>query len=106
MQQTLAGVARYFVGPDTWALPVGITGTDALFPIGDDTIHPVRITARVGRPFRAGALRRVANGDRRLLMDIVGLAIAGALPPDYQGRYADTVPDLDEARRLLPSLWD
>ena len=36
MQQTLTAVTRYFDFPDVWVLPAGITGTEAMFPIGDD----------------------------------------------------------------------
>jgi hypothetical protein len=58
----------------------------------------------VGRPIEANALRAFAGGDRRLMMDAVGLAIAALLPPDYRGAYADTAPDLGDARRVLNSL--
>ena len=48
MQEMLPGASRYLEGPDTWVLPVGIIGTEALFPIGEDTLHTVRIVARAG----------------------------------------------------------
>jgi len=103
MQRLLAGVTRYLDYPGTWVLPVGITGTEALFPIGDETLHPVRIVARMGRPIEASALRDRANGNRRLMMDAVGLAIAALLPAEYRGAYADEATDLDEVRRL--NMW-
>jgi 1-acyl-sn-glycerol-3-phosphate acyltransferase len=106
LQPMLAGVTRYLDGPDTWVLPVGIIGTEAMFPIGDEALHPVRIVARVGRPIAAGRLRERAQGDRRLMMDGVGLAIAELLPPEYRGAYADDVTDLGDARRLLRDLFD
>ena len=43
----------------------------------------------VGRPIRADALIRRADGDRRLVMDAIGLAIAELLPPAYRGVYGD-----------------
>jgi hypothetical protein len=46
-------------------------------------------------------LRKATDEDRRLMMDVVGLAIAEVLPPPYRGVYGDDVPGLDEARRLL-----
>ena len=104
MQRTLTGVARYLDVPGVVILPVGITGTEALFPIGDETIHPVRIVADVGRPIEAGILRERAGDDRRLMMDVVGLAIAGRLPMTYRGAYGDHIAGLDEARRLLREL--
>lgn len=102
MQQMLAGVARYLEHPGTLVLPVGIIGTEALFPIGDETIHRVPIVARVGESLDAGALRQRARRDRRVIMDCIGLAIARLLPPDYRGMYAgDAGGGLDRARNLL-----
>jgi hypothetical protein len=85
-------------------LPAGIVGGEAMFPIGEDALYAVTVVARVGRPVLASALREAAGGDRRLMMDVVGLAIAAQLPVDYRGVYADDAPDLDEARRLLAQL--
>ena len=106
LQQLLTGVTRYFDGPDTWILPVGITGSETLFPIGEDAIHPVRAVARAGVPIRAGALRDRAEGDRRLIMDVVGLAIAAVLPPETEAPYSDQAADLPDARRLLRILFE
>src|SRR3954454_10969430 len=89
MQPLLPGVSRYLEGPGTWVLPVGIAGTEELFPVGDDALHSVPITIRLGRPFPAHLLHEKANGDRRLMMDTVGLAIASLLPAEYRGAYAD-----------------
>jgi 1-acyl-sn-glycerol-3-phosphate acyltransferase len=106
LQQMLTGVTRYLDCPGTCVLPVGITGTEALFPIGDDTLHPVRAVTRVGRPIQASALRERTGRDRRLVMDVVGLAIAELLPLEYRGAYADNAADLDDARRLLRGLFN
>ena len=104
LQPMLAGVTRYLDGSGTQVLPVGITGTEALFPIGEEELHAVQATARVGAPMDARALRDQAGADRRLMMDVVGLAIAQLLPEDYRGAYADTVGDLEAARQLLKQL--
>ena len=101
MQPLLAGVARYLDEPGSWVLPVGIAGSEALFPIGADALTPVRVVTRVGRPIRASVLRERARGKRRLIVDGIGVAIAALLPPDYRGAYADEVPHLDHARRVL-----
>jgi 1-acyl-sn-glycerol-3-phosphate acyltransferase len=100
MQPLLIGVTRYLDEPDTWILPAGITGTEDLFPIGDETLHPVRITVSVGRPFEAATLRRCAAGDRRLMVDAIGLAIAELLPSGYQGVYSPG-GEMVDARRVL-----
>ena len=104
LQPLLTGVTRYLDGPGTWVLPVGIIGTEALFPIGEEALHPVKAMACVGRPIDARTLRERAEHDRRLTMDVVGLAIAELLPEDYRGAYADDIPDLDRARQLLKGL--
>ena len=92
------GVSRYLDGPGTWILPAGIIGTEALFPVGGDALHPVRIEVRVGRPIPASMLQTHAGGDRRLMMDVIGLAIAQLLPPDYRGAYGNGDANLEDAR--------
>ena len=99
LQPMLAGVTRYLEVPGVFILPVGLVGTDALFPIGEDALHPVRAVARLGAPIEASVLRDRAAGDRRLMMDTVGLAISALLPPANRGVYGDDVAGLDEARR-------
>ena len=101
LQPLLPGVVRYLDTAGTLILPVGITGTEALFPIGEDALHPVRALARVGRPIEAARLCDRARRDRRLMVDGVGLAIAELLPPEYRGAYGDDAPELDAARQLL-----
>ena len=109
MQQMLAGVARYLATPDSWVLPVGLAGSEALFPVGDATIRPARIVMRIGPPIRTGALLASAGGDRRLIMDAIGLAIAELVPPDYrgvygdEGHYAEAKDVLNNSRQAGPS---
>ena len=88
MQPMLAGATRYFDGPETWVLPVGITGTEKMFPVGVDRLYAVPIEVRVGAPIEARALREQTDGDRRQMIDRVGAAVAALLPPSYQGVYA------------------
>lgn len=87
MQPLLAGVTRYFDVPEVRVLPVAITGTETLFPIGEDALHPVQVVARVGAPIDVHTLREQAQGDRREMMDIIGRAIAAQLPRGYRGVY-------------------
>jgi 1-acyl-sn-glycerol-3-phosphate acyltransferase len=88
MQRLLPGVARYLESPGTLILPVGIAGSEALFPIDEGSLNPVRIEVRVGPPIDADALRDRTRGNRQLIMDTIGLAIAAVLPPTYRGAYA------------------
>ena len=101
LQQMLSGVSRYLDPDGTWILPIGITGTEELFPVGEDTLHPVEAIARVGAPIDAAALRERSHGDRRLMMDVVGLAIAELLPEDYKGVYGPEGDGLEEASAVL-----
>jgi 1-acyl-sn-glycerol-3-phosphate acyltransferase len=89
MQPTLAGVARYLDWPGTQVLPVGLTGTEVMFPIGEEALRDVPIVARIGAPVDAAALRARHGGDRRAMMDDVGRSIAELLPGDYRGVYGE-----------------
>ena len=88
MQPLLIGVARYLEDDAMSVRPIGITGTEMLFPIDDEVLHPGRIVARVGPPMTVGELRARANGDRRAMLDAIGVAIAALLPAEYRGVYA------------------
>jgi len=87
MQPLLPAVARYLEPPDVWVLPMGLTGTERLFPIGEDAINPVPITLRIGEPIPASVLQEQARGDRQLIMNAIGSAIARLLPSSYRGVY-------------------
>ena len=87
MQPTLAGVARYLEWPGTQVLPVGLTGTELMFPIGEEALHDVPIVARIGPPIDAADLRARTGNDRRAMMDEIGRSIASLLPQEYQGVY-------------------
>lgn len=99
MQRMLPGVARYLEGLDGRVLPVGITGTEAFFPVGADGIHRTCVVMTIGRSIESAALGAGAAHERRLVMDAVGAAIAELLPPAYRGVYGDG--DFGEARRVL-----
>jgi hypothetical protein len=45
----------------------------------------VPVVARAGRPIDVDALRKAADGDRRLMVDAIGVAIADVLPESYRG---------------------
>jgi 1-acyl-sn-glycerol-3-phosphate acyltransferase len=87
MQRLLPGVARYFDSPGTLILPVGIAGSEALFPIDEGSLNPVPIQVCIGAPIDADALRGRAAGSRQRAMDAIGRSIAAVLPPRYRGVY-------------------
>jgi len=100
----LAGVIRYLDGPEAWVMPVGISGTDTLFPVGGEALQNAPLLVCLGRPWRAHDLRARAHDDRRLMMDVVGLGIAAQLDADQRGAYADHVEGLEDARAALADL--
>jgi 1-acyl-sn-glycerol-3-phosphate acyltransferase len=87
MQSMLPGAARYLDVPGTWVLPAGLTGSEALFSVKTSMLRPARVMVELGRPLRADTLTARADGNRRLMMDTIGLAVAEALPPEYRGFY-------------------
>ena len=87
MQQFLPGTARYLEMPGTWVLPIGITGTEKLFPIDGAALHQVPITMNVGRPRSVADLRDRYQRDRRGMMNGIGYAVADLLPAEYRGVY-------------------
>jgi 1-acyl-sn-glycerol-3-phosphate acyltransferase len=103
MRPLLPGVARYLDVPGTWVVPVGLTGSETLFSIDDPLLRPARVVMAVGRPIRAEDLLAHANGDRRLVTDAIGLAIAELLPPSYRGAYGN-VEDFSDAVAVLHGL--
>jgi 1-acyl-sn-glycerol-3-phosphate acyltransferase len=103
MQPMLPGVARYLEAPAAWMLPVGLSGSEDLFPIDQTSIRPARVTVQLGRPVRADLLLGHAGGDRRLVMDAIGLAIADVVPAPYRGVYADETHYRDAGHLLQHS---
>jgi 1-acyl-sn-glycerol-3-phosphate acyltransferase len=99
MQPLLPGAARYVESSDAWVLPLGIAGTELLFPIGEESVNAVAIKFAVGRPVPARNLVTRARGNRRLIMDCIGIAIAELLPQEYRGVYEDK--NLHQAARSL-----
>jgi 1-acyl-sn-glycerol-3-phosphate acyltransferase len=100
MQRMLAGVARYLEVPGAWVVPVGLTGSELLFPIGDVTVRPARVDVTIGTPMRTDTLLQLAARHRQTAMDLVGLAIAELIPPAYRGVYHDAAAFPDAAQAL------
>ena len=101
MRPLLPGVARYLDVPGTRIVPVGLTGSESLFPVDAATVRPSRIRVTIGRPLSAASIVAHAGGNRRVVMDAIGLAIAELLPPSYRGVYAGAAKA--DARRVLES---
>ncbi|MGH9410580.1 MAG: lysophospholipid acyltransferase family protein [Vicinamibacterales bacterium] len=87
MRTFLPGAARYFEMPGTWIVPLGIVGSEMLFPIGSAQLQPAVVTAAIGAPLRADTILAAAAGDRQRAMDAIGRAIASLLPDNYRGVY-------------------
>jgi 1-acyl-sn-glycerol-3-phosphate acyltransferase len=104
MQPALPAVSRYLDEPDAVVVPLGIAGSERLVPIGEERLHRTRVNVRAGPAFAARRLKALARGNRRLLIDAVGVAIARLLPASYQGTYASGEAGLDLASRLADEL--
>lgn len=99
MQPLLPASARYLDVPDTWVVPAGLVGPERMFPIESSRLQRARVTLRFGAPMLASALRSAAGGDRKRVVDAIGLAIADVLPPEYRGVYGD--PSAFDAARQI-----
>ncbi len=88
MQALLPGVSRYFEDDDVTIVPMGLTGTEHMYGIGEGRIGDAAITLTVGTPVTAGEVRRLAGDSRRRFVDLLGTAIANLLPPPYRGAYS------------------
>lgn len=88
MQPLLPGVSRYFEDDDVTIVPMGITGTEHMYGIGEGTIGNAAITLAVGVPITAGEVRRRTGSSRRAFVDHLGATIAALLPVAYRGAYA------------------
>lgn len=89
MQRMLSAVARYLEAPDCWLLPVGLVGSDALYPLDRQQPQPAQVSLSLGQPIAAPELLAAVGRDRQVAMDAVGLAIAALLPPDHRGVYVE-----------------
>lgn len=103
MQAMLPGVARYLTVPRTWVVPVGLTGTEHLFSVNDSRLQPARVIVQIGDPVLADTLRVHARGDRAVMMNAIGLAIAELLPEAYRGAYGHPDQYVEAARVLRQS---
>jgi 1-acyl-sn-glycerol-3-phosphate acyltransferase len=105
MQRALAAVARYVENADTILVPIGVSGPERLFPVGEERVHQAKVTVRIGPPGSAAELIQGADGKRQLMMDAVGCAIAELLPPEYRGVYAEDQTQFAEARALATAVF-
>lgn len=105
MQSMLAGATRYLDVPGTRVLPLGLTGSEHLFPVNSTGVRPAEVVVNLGPPFSAENLMMRADGDRRLAIDAAGLAVADLLPSRYRGVY-ENVSAFPDAVRVLQDVRD
>jgi 1-acyl-sn-glycerol-3-phosphate acyltransferase len=87
MQSFLAGVARYFEDDEVMVVPIGITGTENMWAIGETRLGPAKIRMSIGAPLRVADCRAATGNGRRDFVDALGTAVAQQLPPSYRGAY-------------------
>ena len=66
LQPLLAGVTRYLDSDDVLVLPIGMTGSEALYPVGGETLNPVTVVALSAIPGgqgTSGTRRRRSQAD-------------------------------------------
>jgi 1-acyl-sn-glycerol-3-phosphate acyltransferase len=105
MQRFLPGVARYIQGTAAWVLPLGIWGTETLFPMGEQALTTAPLTIHAGPPVRATSLIARSGADRRLMMDCVGFAVGTLIPKAYRGAYHEGSPHNPAAQALAAELF-
>ena len=88
MQRFLPGVSRYFDNEDLLVLPIGITGTEDMYGIGEQRLGAARIAMNIGRAVTVRSIRAERGSDRRRFVDRLGEAVAALLPAKYRGDYA------------------
>ena len=88
LQPLLPAVARYCERPDTWVVPMGVTGTERLFGFGDTRVQSTRVTVKIGPPLPAAELRDRCRNNRAKIAETLGQMIAACLPAEYRGAYA------------------
>jgi 1-acyl-sn-glycerol-3-phosphate acyltransferase len=93
LQRPREGIALLALRTKAPILPVGIAGSDRVWPRGDRLHIGGRIVLRVGAPFTVEAALGDALHDRRqakrLATDAIMMRIAALLPPRHRGVYAD-----------------
>jgi 1-acyl-sn-glycerol-3-phosphate acyltransferase len=105
LQAARDGVAVLALRTDAPIVPIGIGGSNGVWPRGQKIPHPGgRVTVRVGRPFRVadvlppGTDRRTAKG---LATDVIMRRIAELLPPQQRGVYGTPSTETDPAGRAV-----
>jgi 1-acyl-sn-glycerol-3-phosphate acyltransferase len=88
MHQFLAGVSRYFEDDSVLIVPIGLTGTEHMFAIGEQKLGSAKISMTIGEPIAVASIRTETGHDRRAFVDSIGRNVAALLPPEYRGFYA------------------
>jgi 1-acyl-sn-glycerol-3-phosphate acyltransferase len=97
LQRPRDGLALLALRTGVPILPVGLAGTDRLWPRGTFPRVGGRIVLRVGEPFRVADVLGTAARDRRtakgLATEVIMRRIAALLPPSYRGAYLEAEAD-------------
>lgn len=91
LQEAKDGIGLLALRSGATILPVGITGTERLWPRHGFIRPGGRVTMRIGAPFTAAEVLGDAASDRRrakhLATEAIMTRIAALLPPAYRGVY-------------------
>jgi 1-acyl-sn-glycerol-3-phosphate acyltransferase len=94
LQAARDGVALLALRTGATIVPIGISGSDRVWPKGQRLPHPGgHVTVRIGRPFRAGdelPAGTAKSAAKRLTTTLIMRRIADLLPERQRGVYAAT----------------
>ncbi|MFL5755136.1 MAG: (d)CMP kinase [Chloroflexota bacterium] len=94
LQHAKDGLATLALRTGAPIVPIGISGTDRVWPKGGLPRPGGRITVRVGEPLRLAEVLGTTSGRRAkaAATDLVMRRIAALLEPRHRGAYADETP--------------
>lgn len=108
LQRFLSASARYLEHEKTIVYPVGYRGTEHLIGVNTSEIKAEKIEIGVGQPVEAqkilSKIEGKANEKRRVLMDVLGYAVAELLPQNMRGEYKPEPNEKQEPE--LSSAWN
>jgi 1-acyl-sn-glycerol-3-phosphate acyltransferase len=81
------GAAYLAIKAGVPAVPIGITGTREMLPMGSAHVRPQRVTVRIGDPISTGGMRLDARGElsqvlRRKVGELIGAPLDEPLPSE------------------------